>query len=168
METLQARRSEPFYMLDNAQSCLDALAAEPEPAVPTVPPLSETTFARTLRIAPPTTASGAYRVVHGVDPETARDLAATDTPGNTPPTLAPVPASPPPAVLADPELLSLFIEEAGEEVAKIGREFPRWDENPLEDTALATVRRSFQRSRAAAACSVRARWRSFPGRSRTC
>ncbi|MGD9597063.1 MAG: Hpt domain-containing protein [Steroidobacteraceae bacterium] len=145
METLQARRSEPFYMLDNAQACLDALAAEPEPAVPTVPPLSETTFARTLRIAPPTTASGAYHVVHGADGETAtaRDPAATDAPGGAPPTLAPVPLSPPPAVLADPELVTLFIEEAGDEVAKIAREFPRWDENPLEDAALATVRRSF-------------------------
>ena len=141
METLQARRSEPFYMLDNAQSCLDTLAAEPEPAVPTVPPLSETTFARTLRIAPPTTASGAYRVVHGADGAT--DLAATDAPGGSPPTLAAVPVSPPAAVLADPELVSLFSEEAGEEVAKIRREFPRWDDNPLEDAALATVRRSF-------------------------
>ncbi len=141
METLQARRSEPFYMLDNAQTCLDTLAAEPEPAVPTVPPLSETTFARTLRISPPTTSSGAYRVVHGADDEA--DLAATDAPGGAPPTLAPVPLSPPPAVLADPELVTLFIEEAGEEVAKIGREFQRWDDNPLEDGALATVRRSF-------------------------
>jgi chemosensory pili system protein ChpA (sensor histidine kinase/response regulator) len=141
METLQARRSEPFYMLDNAQSCLDALAAEPEPAVPTVPPLSETTFARTLRISPPTSASGAYRVVHGADG--AIDLAATDAPGAMAPTLAPVPVSPPPAALADPELVSLFIEEAGEEVAKITREFPRWDDNPLEDAALLTVRRSF-------------------------
>ncbi len=141
METLQARRSEPFYMLDNAQTCLDALAAEPEPAVPTVPPLSETTFARTLRIAPPATASGAYRVVHGADGVT--DLAATDAPGASPPTLAAVPVSPPAAVLADPELVSLFIEEAGEEVAKISREYPRWDDNPLEDSALATVRRSF-------------------------
>ena len=138
METLQARRSEPFYMLDNAQTCLDALAAEPDPAVPVVPPLSETTFARTLRIAPPTTASGAYRVVHGADD----DHAATDAPAS-PPTLAAVPPGPPPAALADPELVSLFIEEAGEEVAKIQREFPRWDENPLEDGALATVRRSF-------------------------
>jgi len=141
METLQARRSEPFYMLDNAQACLDALAAEPEPAVPTVPPLSETTFARTLRISPPTTASGAYRVVHGADGVI--DPAATDAPPASPPTLAPVPMSPPPAALADPELVSLFIEEAGEEVAKITREFPRWDDNPLEDAALTTVRRSF-------------------------
>ncbi len=139
METLQARRSEPFYMLDNAQTCLDALAAEPDPAVPTVPPLNETTFARTLRIAPPTTASGAYRIAHGAD---SSDLEATDAPAGSPPTLAPVPLNPPTAALADPELVSLFIEEAGEEVARIQREFPRWDENPLEDGALSTVRRS--------------------------
>jgi len=140
METLQARRSEPFYMLDNAQTCLDALASEPDPAVPTVPPLNETTFARTLRIAPPASASGAYRVVQGAD---GGDLDATDAPAGSPPTLAPVPVTPPTAAIADPELVSLFIEEAGEEVARIEREFPRWEENPLEEGALSTVRRSF-------------------------
>jgi chemosensory pili system protein ChpA (sensor histidine kinase/response regulator) len=133
METLQAGRSEPFYMLDNAQACLDALAAQPEPAVPTVPPLPESTFAQTLRITPAAVAGAIARV----------DLEATDAPGVQPPVLAGLPAGPPPAAMADPELVALFIEEAGEEVAKIAREYPRWDENPLEDGALSTVRRSF-------------------------
>ena len=43
---------------------------------------------------------------------------------------------------ADPELVKLFIEEAHEELAKIRRNFPVWDQNPLERDALVTVRRS--------------------------
>ncbi len=44
---------------------------------------------------------------------------------------------------ADPELVKLFIEEAREELVKIERAYPVWDQNPLEREALVTVRRSF-------------------------
>ena len=44
---------------------------------------------------------------------------------------------------ADPELVKLFIEEAHEELAKIKKFFPAWDQNPMEREALVTVRRSF-------------------------
>ena len=43
----------------------------------------------------------------------------------------------------DPELLSLYIEEAREEVARIQKLFPAWEQNPLETEALAGVRRAF-------------------------
>ena len=43
----------------------------------------------------------------------------------------------------DPELLSLFIEEAGEEIATIGRLYPLWAENPADRESLARVRRAF-------------------------
>ena len=43
----------------------------------------------------------------------------------------------------DPELLSLFIEEAGEEIATIGRLFPLWAENPSDRESLTRVRRAF-------------------------
>ncbi len=43
----------------------------------------------------------------------------------------------------DPELLALFIEEAGEEVATIGRLFPLWEENPSDRESLMRVRRAF-------------------------
>src|SRR5579863_1573738 len=36
IETLQAGRSDPWYMLDNARTCLDALANAPERVLPTV------------------------------------------------------------------------------------------------------------------------------------
>jgi len=43
----------------------------------------------------------------------------------------------------DPELLALFIEEAGEEIETIGRLFPLWEENPSDRESLTRVRRAF-------------------------
>ncbi|HEX4389497.1 MAG TPA: Hpt domain-containing protein [Steroidobacteraceae bacterium] len=130
METLQAGRSDPWYMLDNAQVCVQALEQQPTPSVPVVPPLDEGAYAKTVQLGGRTTTM--------VPPSVASLDAAA-------PTLA---ASPQPRVSAlaehsDPELVKLFIEEAHEELAKIKHNFPVWDENPLERDALVTVRRSF-------------------------
>jgi len=134
IETLQAGRSDPWYMLDNARTCLDALAHAPERVLPTVTPVETTpaTYARTLLIAPP---------VAGGD---TADLPRPPLPVPEPPVLeaaaehaAHLRTSP------DPELIGLFIDEAGEEVAKIREQFPIWDHNPLESEPLLTVRRSF-------------------------
>jgi chemosensory pili system protein ChpA (sensor histidine kinase/response regulator) len=62
METLQAGRAEPDYMLDNAQVCIDALRLAPVAEAPTVPPLSASVYAKTVLIDP----SGASL---GLDPE---------------------------------------------------------------------------------------------------
>ncbi len=43
----------------------------------------------------------------------------------------------------DPEFLELFIEEAKDEIAKLKRLFPLWDENPQDQDSLVNVRRSF-------------------------
>ena len=62
------------------------------------------------------------------------------------PDAAPVRRSRPSAakpINIDPELLALYIEEAREEVARIGKLFPAWEQNPLETEALAGVRRAF-------------------------
>ncbi|MBV9346284.1 MAG: Hpt domain-containing protein, partial [Gammaproteobacteria bacterium] len=128
METLQAGRSDPWYMLDNAQGCVQALEAQPQPAVPTVPPLEAGAHAKTVAIGTLAPA--------GAQP----DAAAVDAAA---PTLAVPPAKPVLAEHADPELVKLFIEEAREELAKIAHGFPVWDENPLERESLVTVRRSF-------------------------
>jgi chemosensory pili system protein ChpA (sensor histidine kinase/response regulator) len=63
----------------------------------------------------------------------------------TPPVLTPSSTARLAAVAenADPELVKLFIEEAREELVKIERGFPVWDQNPLERETLVTVRRSF-------------------------
>jgi chemosensory pili system protein ChpA (sensor histidine kinase/response regulator) len=103
METLQAGRGDPWYMLDNAERCLSALDQILAGGAPALPAVLEATLAQ--RAAP---------------------LAA---------------AAPRPAV--DPELVALFIEEAGEEIATIGRLFPLWEENPSDRESLARVRRAF-------------------------
>jgi len=131
METLQAGRSDPWYMLDNAESSLRALAAEPAPAVPTVEALTTGSFARTVQLArageEAQTPQASFTGTHPVLPI----LAARE------------PASVSFADTADPELLKLFIEEAREELQKITRFFHDWEQNPLDREALATVRRAF-------------------------
>ena len=108
METLQAGRGDPWYMLDNAERCLVALDAA-RAATPGAPP----------RAAEPRPAPAAPAAVPPARDATERR----------------------PAV--DPELLALFIEEAGEEIATIGRLFPLWEENPSDRESLMRVRRAF-------------------------
>ena len=108
METLQAGRGDPWYMLDNAERCLAALdqtrgvgAAAPAAAAVAAAPAA----------APPPPA-----------PQAVREATRPDV---------------------DPELLALFIEEAGEEIAIIGRLFPLWEENSSDRESLTRVRRAF-------------------------
>jgi chemosensory pili system protein ChpA (sensor histidine kinase/response regulator) len=135
IETLQAGRSDPWYMLDNARTCLDALARAPERVLPTVPPVSAGAFAKTMRIAPLASApAGETTDVRRVEGSAVVE----------PPMLAAAPswsaaAAPP----LDPDLIRLFIEEAREELAKIEHHYPLWDQNPLENESLLIVRRSF-------------------------
>jgi len=128
METLQAGRADPWYMLDNAQGCVQALEQQPTPAPPTVPALEPNAYAKTVQI--PSAAAGAAPQPH------------VKAVGAAAPTLAATPPKPP-VELADPELMKLFIEEAHEELGKIQQGYPVWDQNPLERDSLVTVRRSF-------------------------
>ena len=132
METLQAARADPWYMLDNAETCLDALAQLPRRTVPTVAPVGPEAFAATVRLEPTEVGEGDVLLTDvaaaGIDlPILSRTMTRVD--------LAPEPV--------DPDLLALYIEEAREEVAKIAALFPEWDSNPLAIDALADVRRSF-------------------------
>jgi chemosensory pili system protein ChpA (sensor histidine kinase/response regulator) len=131
METLQAGRSDPWYMLDNAQVCVQALEQQPTPSVPTVEPLDPNAYTRTLAIPTASPLRVAAADAAGVG-AAAPTLAASAT-GR----LAALAES------ADPELVKLFIEEAREELEKIQRGFPAWEQNPLEHNALVTVRRCF-------------------------
>ncbi len=132
METLQAGRGDPWYMLDNAQTCVQALEQQQTVSVPTVPPLEPSSFAKTVQIPP----AMQEDLAHGE---------ATDVHAHAPPVLTPSPAARLAALAenADPELVKLFIEEAREELVKIERGFPVGDQNPLEREALVTVRRAF-------------------------
>jgi chemosensory pili system protein ChpA (sensor histidine kinase/response regulator) len=113
METVSLGRVDPWYMLENAERCLDLLerlpraqavapaparAVEPEPATPPV--------ARARATAP--------QVVMKVDEER-----------------------------SDPELVEVFIEEAKEELENIRARLPLWIENTENSEALIAVRRSF-------------------------
>ena len=134
IETLQAGRSDPWYMLDNARACLDALKRAPERAAPpTVTAATTGSYAKTLLIDRPRPTGDTT------------DLRRLELPPALPPMLAAgaAIASPHTETLPDPDLIELFVEEAKEEVAKIEQQFPIWDHNPLESDALLVVRRSF-------------------------
>jgi chemosensory pili system protein ChpA (sensor histidine kinase/response regulator) len=137
METLQAGRSDPWYMLDNAQACVQALEQQQSVPVPTVAPLEPSSFAKTVQI-PATMPLDATHVADASS--TTPDLGEQAPPVLTPSSTAKLAAV---AENADPELVKLFVEEAREELAKIERGFPVWDQNPLERDAGLTVRRSF-------------------------
>jgi chemosensory pili system protein ChpA (sensor histidine kinase/response regulator) len=131
METLQAGRSDPWYMLDNAQACVQALAQQQAPVVPTLPSVEPSAYARTLQISP--------SAVFGAEADPSSTLVGSgaSTPSRPRASVQPL------AETADPELIKLFIEEAHEELAKIRKFFPAWDQNPMERESLVTVRRSF-------------------------
>ena len=134
METLQAGRADPWYMLDNAQTCLEALSQMPKRVVPTVPPLGPEAYAATVLLADAGATARAHALQAGVAPPSVQG-APTLHQSAQPPARQPV--------NIDPELLTLYIEEAREEVARIGKLFPSWEQNPLETEALAGVRRAF-------------------------
>ena len=128
METVKAGRSEPWYMLDNAEACLsvlrdleERLATESKDEIPT---------AKTMKIA--RADFDALAADHEREAERVTD---TDVISMQ------VVASD--AEHLDPELLELFIEEAKEEIVTIKRDLPAWAESPDDMETLITVRRSF-------------------------
>ena len=144
METLEAGRAEPVYMLENAETCLAALAATPEAVAPTVSPVPElppASFAQTVRLESQVKAAAPPTGLPEREPEPPPALPAE------PPVLAAAPPERLPALepseFVDQELVDIFIEEAREEVARIGREFQRWERNPEDLDALRIVRRAF-------------------------
>ncbi|MGH8240537.1 MAG: Hpt domain-containing protein, partial [Steroidobacteraceae bacterium] len=137
METLQAGRTDPWYMLDNAENCLRFLAdAQP---IPRVEALAQTgDHSRTVVIEPLSqTAATEHEPTAVLDPATAvRQPPAARRPA------APAARKPVDRQI-DPEFIELFIEEAKDEITKLKRLFPMWDENPQEQDSLVNVRRSF-------------------------
>jgi chemosensory pili system protein ChpA (sensor histidine kinase/response regulator) len=123
METLQSGRTDPWYMLDNAEICLKTLVDDE--ALPRVPNLNLTSSeaAKTLKLDPSETIAME---------RTKRAHAATN-----PLIVVPEPEA------VDPQFVELFIEEAKEEIASVQKTFPLWDENPMDLEALSSMRRSF-------------------------
>jgi chemosensory pili system protein ChpA (sensor histidine kinase/response regulator) len=123
METLQSGRTDPWYMLDNAETCLKTLADDD--ALSRVPDLNLTSSeaAKTLKLDPAETIAME---------RTKRAHAATN-----PLVVVPEPEA------VDPQFVELFIEEAREEIASVQKTFPLWDQNPMDLEALSSMRRSF-------------------------
>jgi chemosensory pili system protein ChpA (sensor histidine kinase/response regulator) len=126
METVKAGRTEPWYMLDNAEACLAVLRdvehrlAQEELTRPAVD--------QTVRLNVQDLQKAAEQFPHRQAQKTA---------------VMPLPVITQQASKLDPELLELFIEEAKEEVASIKRKLPHWVEEPDDMETLITVRRSF-------------------------
>ncbi|HWX81459.1 MAG TPA: Hpt domain-containing protein [Steroidobacteraceae bacterium] len=123
METLQNGRTDPWYMLDNAEICLKTLTDEAPSRVPNLN-LSSTEAASTLKLDSAAETIALER--------TKRAHAATN----------PLIALPQPEAV-DPQFVELFIEEAKEEIASVQRNFPLWDQNPMDFESLSSIRRSF-------------------------
>src|SRR5262245_37887338 len=144
METLQAGRTDPWYMLDNAENCLRFLAdAQPIPRVEALAQSGD--HARTVVIEPlsqtvasPTLAPTEHEPTAVLDP-----ASMVRQPGRLKPAAPVAPAAKALDREIDPEFLELFIEEAKDEIAKLKRLFPLWDENPQDQDSLVNVRRSF-------------------------
>jgi chemosensory pili system protein ChpA (sensor histidine kinase/response regulator) len=132
METVQTGRSDPWYMLDNAERCLGALEAMHPSVVPAGLPADSGVHTRTLAIEPTRPPEELPAHADTISTDAAERQAATH-PGGA----APQPRAP------DPEFVAIFIEEAKEELASIERRFPLWEQNPAETDALVGVRRSF-------------------------
>ncbi len=116
METLQAGRADPWYMLDNAESALAAIDTQPMPVATSGRGNQETAT-----------------LVLDRHPE------ANPLPART----AAQPTGPLAASSDDPELIAVFLEEAREESEKIRKALPAWDQDPTLDEALVTARRAF-------------------------
>ncbi|MEM7281957.1 MAG: Hpt domain-containing protein, partial [Pseudomonadota bacterium] len=128
LETLQKGRSDPWYMLDNAEACLDSLAdraAIPDDFVAEVVDLS----AEEAEPVP-------------VEPQQQRAQEEPHEPTEVMQQLTP-PVFAEQENKVDPEFIELFIEEAKEEVDTISDYFPRWRDNPSDLDGLGTIRRSF-------------------------
>src|SRR5688500_12985196 len=126
METIQAGRTDPWYMLDNAETCLRFLA-EAQP-VSRVEAYGGTTsdHARTVVIEP-TAQTVALNTEH--EPTAILDPLTNEVRRPTKPA---APAQPPALAKpadreVDPEFVELFIEEAKDEIAKLNQFFPMWD-----------------------------------------
>lgn len=124
METLQSGRADPWYMLENAETCLRALGSPEQADGPAVDD--------TRRLPTPPEPVTAPR-----EPP-AQDLARTEVLGE-----APVESPPAERDAIEPELLGVFVEEAREEIDRIRSVLPAWEANPADAESLARLRRSF-------------------------
>ncbi len=131
METVKAGRSEPWYMLDNAEACL-AVLRDVEARLDELSEQSDTPAEATQKLS---AASVEELAIKALEESGKASLQATE--------VIPLPVVSQSVQQMDPELIELFIEEAKEEVASIKRHLPAWAASPDGMDTLITVRRSF-------------------------
>src|SRR5271163_4518777 len=144
METLQNGRTDPWYMLDNAEMCLKTLTEEVPSRVPDLN-LSSSESAKTMKLE--TMKLETMKIEKTMKLETLKLESAVETIALERTKRAhaetnPLIAVPEPEAV-DPQFVELFIEEAKEEIASVQKTFPLWDENPMDLEALSSMRRSF-------------------------
>ena len=132
METVKAGRSEPWYMLDNAEACL-AVLSDVEARLSEVKAKDDATIEPTQRLS-----------IEGIE-ERATEALLEPSSGMPPQAteVIPLPVVVDHTAQLDPEIIELFIEEAKEEIASIKRHLPVWAALPDDMEKLITVRRSF-------------------------
>ncbi len=140
LEALHKERPDPWYMLENADACMDLLLPE-----------KAERSSRVVPMAPPEAATAGEPPEEPVLTSVVEQQPAPDVepaPGfvTTPPAAEETPAETGPVVIdpnrVDPELLETFIEEAREEIAAIRQNWPRWRDEQT-DEPLVLLRRSF-------------------------
>jgi len=123
LETLQNGRKEPLYMLDNARACLSALRDAAPSVLPHLRAEPETSGLTTTMQIPDYTSTelaDATQVIPGMSVVTSDG-----------------------EERVDPEIIELFIEEAGEEIESIRKAFPTWEQDDSREDLLIQIRRSF-------------------------
>jgi chemosensory pili system protein ChpA (sensor histidine kinase/response regulator) len=115
METVASGRSDPWYMLDNAERCLGVIESAMPAPVDEMPELHDV-------VEMPSKPAPAPEKPAAPEPPAVMQAGEERT---------------------DPELVELFIEEAKEEIAAIKRNLRIWRENHDQRDALISLRRSF-------------------------
>ena len=164
LETIQQGRGRPESMLDNAEHCISELGyrpgALPGDAAAGGPPAGdrfpESTDSEEIVLESP---AGDSDDDFDADPDVIPDPTAelneerstqsesadaeSASAEPAPPAAPPARKKVPPADEIAPEIVEIFLEEADEELASLREHFPRWRDNPKDEDALTTIRRSF-------------------------
>jgi chemosensory pili system protein ChpA (sensor histidine kinase/response regulator) len=125
METLQAGRKEPAYMLDNARGCLSALREGSTQAVLEV--LERDPTAPEPEGKDRTYDSTVISLIRPVDPDAPTVAIQLGSGGEE---------------RVSPEIIELFIEEAAEEIENLKSLYPEWAQDENDQETLKKIRRS--------------------------
>lgn len=147
LETLQHGRQAPASMLENADHALQALQVgeadveanlpKARAAVPPEPPEGEAGSDR----GAPTAGAGHEEKVREAEAVESEAAGGGEAPGGD---LEAAPELPPVREAgADPEIVSVFLDEASEVVEAIRQSLPAWRADPGDREALTVIRRSF-------------------------